>query len=36
MSCRLGGRDSVQAIEPCLNAPTAEVVTEAFEAAGLA
>jgi len=31
----VGGWDSFQAIEPYLNAPTPEVVNEAFEAAGL-
>lgn len=32
----VGGWDSFQAIEPYLNAPTAEVVNDAFEEAGLA
>lgn len=32
----VGGWDSFQAIEPYLNAPTPEVVNEAFEEAGLA
>jgi hypothetical protein len=30
----VGGWDSFQAIEPYLNAPTAEVVNKAFERAG--
>jgi integrase len=33
---QVGGWDSFQAIEPYLNAPTPEVVNEAFEEAGLA
>jgi len=33
---QIGGWDSFQAIEPYLNAPTPEVVNEAFEEAGLA
>lgn len=33
---QVGGWDSFQAIEPYLNAPTQDVVDEAFEAAGLA
>jgi integrase len=33
---QVGGWDSFQAIEPYLNAPTPDVVNEAFEAAGLA
>ena len=33
---QVGGWDSFQAIEPYLNAPTAEVVNDAFEEAGLA
>jgi len=32
----VGGWDSFQAIEPYLNAPTADVVNDAFEEAGLA
>lgn len=32
----VGGWDSFQAIESYLNAPTADVVNEAFEDAGLA
>lgn len=31
-----GGWDSFQAIEPYLNAPTEDVVDEAFQEAGLA
>ncbi len=33
---QVGGWDSFQAIEPSLNAPTSEVVNEAFDEAGLA
>lgn len=33
---QIGGWDSFQAIEPYLNAPTPEVVNNAFEEAGLA
>jgi len=33
---QVGGWDSFQAVEPYLNAPTADVVDEAFEEAGLA
>ncbi|MDL0144712.1 site-specific integrase [Halobacterium salinarum] len=33
---QVGGWDSFQAIEPYLNAPTADVVNDAFEEAGLA
>ena len=33
---QVGGWDSFQAIEPYLNAPTPEVVNDAFEEAGLA
>ena len=33
---QIGGWDSFQAIEPYLNAPTPEVVNDAFEEAGLA
>jgi hypothetical protein len=32
---QVGGWDSFQAIEPYLNAPTPEVVNDAFEDAGL-
>ena len=32
----VGGWDSFQAVEPYLNAPTADVVNDAFEEAGLA
>jgi quinol monooxygenase YgiN len=32
----VGGWDSFQAIEPHLNAPTPEVVNDAFEEAGVA
>lgn len=32
---QVGGWDSFQTIEPYLNAPTPEVVNEAFEEAGL-
>lgn len=32
---QVGGWDSFQAIEPYLNAPTPEVVNEAFEKAGV-
>lgn len=33
---QVGGWDSFQAIEPYLNAPTPEVVNDAFEEAGFA
>jgi hypothetical protein len=33
---QVGGWDSFQAIEPHLNAPTPEVVNDAFEDAGIA
>lgn len=32
---QVGGWDSFQAIEPYLNAPTPDVVNEAFEESGL-